>query len=141
MFSLFSRLASRKLFSFIFALVLASTCNGFLNLYNKPNEIAHFASFTCTSTDKSLDELTMNDSIIPDIAMGMTVQDSTKNDDSFTSNYSGSFHQNPEECRGVYIESSVHKSGTPTQVESNRDAIDFHRDTEESLDGLVIQAF
>eukprot|EP01083_Nonionella_stella_P006135 17794_1 len=73
----------------------------------------------------------------------MTVQDSTKNNASFTSNYSGSFHQNPEECRrrGVYIESSVHQSATPTQVESNRDRIDFHHDTEESLDGLAIQAF
>eukprot|EP01083_Nonionella_stella_P153727 494280_1 len=135
MFSLFSRLASRKLFSFIFALVLASTCNGFLNLYNKPNEIAHFASFTYTST--------IDDSTIPDIVMSMTVQDSTKNNASFTSNYSGSFHQNPEECRrrGVYIESSVHQSATPTQVESNRDRIDFHHDTEESLDGFVIHAF
>eukprot|EP01083_Nonionella_stella_P038129 103814_1 len=124
MFSLFSRLGSRKLCSFIPALVLlASTCDGFLNFHNKPHEIAHFASFTCTSTDKSLDELTMNDSIIPDIAMGMTVQDSTKNYDSFTSNCSGSFHQNSEECRGVYIESSVHQSATPTQVESNRDRV------------------
>eukprot|EP01083_Nonionella_stella_P153728 494282_1 len=106
MFSLFSRLDSRKLCSFILALVLlASTCDGFLNLHNKPHEIAHFASFT--------------------------------------SNYSGSFHQNPEECRrrGVYIESSVHQSATPTQVESNRDRIDFHHDTEESLDGFVIHAF
>eukprot|EP01083_Nonionella_stella_P006132 17778_1 len=136
MFSLFSRLDSRKLCSFILALVLlASTCDGFLNLHNKPHGIAHFASFTYTST--------IDDSTIPDIVMSMTVQDSTKNNASFTSNYSGSFHQNPEECRrrGVYIESSVHQSATPTQVESNRDRIDFHHDTEESLDGLAIQAF
>eukprot|EP01083_Nonionella_stella_P229263 811680_1 len=134
MFSLFSRLDSRKLCSFILALVLlASTCDGFLNLHNKPHEIAHFASFTYTST--------IDDSTIPDIVMSMTVQDSTKNYDSFTSNCSGSFHQNSEECRGVYIESSVHQSATPTQVESNRDRIDFHHDTEESLDGFVIHAF
>eukprot|EP01084_Bolivina_argentea_P019110 35542_1 len=134
MFSLFSRLDSRKLCSFILALVLlASTCDGFLNLHNKPHEIAHFASFTYTST--------IDDSTIPDIVMSMTVQDSTKNNASFTSNYSGSFHQNPKKCQGVYIESPVHQSATPTQVESNRDRIDFHHDTEESLDGFVIHAF
>eukprot|EP01083_Nonionella_stella_P006133 17783_1 len=134
MFSLFSRLDSRKLCSFILALVLlASTCDGFLNLHNKPHGIAHFASFTYTST--------IDDSTIPDIVMSMTVQDSTKNNASFTSNYSGSFHQNPKKCQGVYIESPVHQSATPTQVEYNRDRIDFRHDTEESLDGLAIQAF
>eukprot|EP01083_Nonionella_stella_P168510 569090_1 len=134
MFSLFSRLDSRKLCSFILALVLlASTCDGFLNLHNKPHGIAHFASFTYTST--------IDDSTIPDIVMSMTVQDSTKNNASFTSNYSGSFHQNPKKCQGVYIESPVHQSATPTQVEYNRDRIDFRHDTEESLDGFVIHAF